>query len=94
MDVVLNICYAILIIAFTIATVCSLIYFGWIMYNKAFHDEWGYWHDYFQKIYNIELENAKIKMECEYEEQLKNETTKILSEFYENDKRKDDKNDI
>ena len=94
MNAIMVVSWNIIVILVTLFLIGCFLYVVWLAYNKIFHDERGYWHDYFRKKYNAKLENVKREMKCEYEELLKNETTKILSEFYESDNRKDNENDI
>lgn len=94
MNAIIAVCGGIVIVLATLFFIGCFLYVVWLVYNKIFHEDYGYWHDRFQKEYEMRSEQLKRSLKAEFDAKLQEETAKILTEFYEKDKRKDNKNDI
>lgn len=82
-----DICLTIIIVCATLAVVLLTGALGWVLFNKIFFQDEGYWQYRYQREYEQKVENLKKQYDREYEKKLKDETTKILIEFYEKDKK-------
>ena len=81
----------IIMVCVTIAVILLTGALIWILFNKIFFQDEGFWHDHFEKQYKWKSQTLKEQYDREYDKKLKDETTKILMEFYEKDKGKEDK---